>query len=119
MKIRLYLDEDAMEKALVKALQTQGIDVTSALTEQRLGDEDEHQLLYSIEQQRVVYTFNNKHFTVLHTAFIERGQSHAGIIVAQKDLYSVGEQMRRLARLVNTLSAEEMQDRLEYLSAWV
>ena len=118
MRICLYLDEDAMEKALVRALQTKGIDVTSVLTEQRHGDKDEQQLLYSTEQQRVIYTFNIKHFTVLHSSFIERGQSHAGIIVAQKDLYSVGEQMRRLARLVNTLSAEEMQDRLEYLSAW-
>jgi hypothetical protein len=30
----------------------------------------------------------------------------------------VGEQMRRLLRLVNRLTAEEMQNRVEFLSNW-
>jgi hypothetical protein len=32
--------------------------------------------------------------------------------------YSVGEQMRRLLRLIKTLTAEEMRNRIEFLSAW-
>jgi hypothetical protein len=32
--------------------------------------------------------------------------------------YSVGEQMRRLLRLIDTLTAEEMRNRIEFLSAW-
>jgi hypothetical protein len=31
---------------------------------------------------------------------------------------SVGEQMRRLLRLISSLTAEEMRNRIEFLSAW-
>ncbi len=43
---------------------------------------------------------------------------HAGIILARQRQYSVGEQMRRLLKLVGAMSAEDMQDRLEFLSDW-
>ena len=46
------------------------------------------------------------------------GQSHAGIILAVQQRYSVGEQMRRLLRLTSTLTAEEMRNRVEFLSSW-
>jgi hypothetical protein len=46
------------------------------------------------------------------------GQSHAGIILAAQQRYSVGEQMRRLLRLISSLTAEEMRNRIEFLSAW-
>ncbi len=92
MKIRLYLDEDAMRIATVKALQTQGIDVTTVQDARTSGYEDADQLRFALEQQRVIYTFNIKHFASLHTLLLEQGRSHADIIVAQKYRYSVGEQ---------------------------
>jgi hypothetical protein len=46
------------------------------------------------------------------------GQNHAGIILAAQQRYSVGEQMRRLLRLISSLTAEEMRNRIEFLSAW-
>ena len=33
MDIRLYIDEDSMRQALVRALQARGVDVTTALAE--------------------------------------------------------------------------------------
>jgi hypothetical protein len=36
----------------------------------------------------------------------------------QKQRYSVGEQMRRLLKLIAPVSAEEMINRVEFLSAW-
>ena len=47
------------------------------------------------------------------------GKSHAGIILAVQQRYSVGEQMRRLLRLISALTTEEMRNRIEFLSAWV
>lgn len=44
------------------------------------------------------------------------GESHAGIIVAKQA--SVGEIVRRFLRLAAALSAEDMENRLEYLSNW-
>lgn len=32
--------------------------------------------------------------------------------------YSIGEQMRRLLRLIAAKSAEDMQNQVEFLSAW-
>ncbi len=46
------------------------------------------------------------------------GRMHAGIIVAQQQRYSVGEELRRIMRLVGSRTAEEMTNRLEFISAW-
>ena len=47
-----------------------------------------------------------------------QGRSHAGLILAQQQRYPVGDQMRRLLRLVAAKSAEQMRNRIEFLSAW-
>ncbi len=49
MKIRLYLDEDAMRIATVKALQIQGIDVTTVQDARTYGYEDAEQVRYALE----------------------------------------------------------------------
>lgn len=118
MRIRLYLDEDAMDDNLVSALRLRGMDVTTVRDERRQAQTDEQQLNFAANQDRVIYSFNQKDYAVLHVKFLEQGQSHAGIIIAQKDRYSIGEQMRRLVRLADALSVEEMKDRIEYLNAW-
>jgi hypothetical protein len=55
----------------------------------------------------------------LYSNLMRAGQSHAGIILAAQQRYSVGEQMRRLLRLISALTTEEMRNRIEFLSAWV
>lgn len=66
----------------------------------------------------MLYSFNIRDFMRLHTAYQTEGQTHAGLILAPQQSYNVGEQMRRLLRLVGAISAEEMRDRIEFLSAW-
>jgi hypothetical protein len=41
-----------------------------------------------------------------------------GIIVAPQQRYSVGEELRRLMRLIGGVTAEEMRERIEFLSGW-
>ena len=53
-------------------------------------------------------------FSRLHTAYLNEGKVHAGIMLAQQQHYSVGEQMRRILHLVATKSAEETE-RLQHL----
>jgi len=55
---------------------------------------------------------------ILHTTYLAEGKSHAGIILARQQHYSVGEQMRRLLKLIATRSADEMRNWAEFLSAW-
>ncbi len=53
----------------------------------------------------------------MHTILLEREESHAGIILGQQS-YSVGEQMRRLLKLIAAKSAKDMQNQVEFLSDW-
>ena len=115
--IRLYLDEDAESNKLFQALFVRGVDVTTVAEVAMLSRSDEEQLNWALKNQRVIYSFNLRDFYRLHTTLLEREQSHAGIILAQQG-YSVGEQMRRLLKIIAAKSAEDMQNNLEFLSAW-
>jgi hypothetical protein len=118
MTIRLYCDEDSEQHALVLALRVRGVDVLTALEAEMLGESDDRQLAIAAAQGRVIYSFNVGDFCRLHAEWLAEGRSHAGIVLAQQQQYSIGEQLRRLLRLVGALSAEEMQDRLAFLSSW-
>lgn len=118
MRIRLYLDEDAMTSGVVQALRARGVDVLTADEAGLRHRTDADHLAYATAQGRALYSFNTGDYHALHTAYITQGRSHAGIILAQQQRYNIGEQMRRLLRLIHTVSAEEMRDRIEFLSAW-
>lgn len=117
-QLRLYCDEDCMDQDLVQALRIRGIDVTTALEQDMIEQSDESHLEFAIAQGRVLYSFNVGDFYQLHTRYLSADKSHAGIILSRQQHYTVGEQMRRLLRLSATLSAQAMQNRLEFLSNW-
>ena len=57
-------------------------------------------------------------FFRLHTQYLTQSKSHTDIILSRQQNYSVGEQMRRLLKLIAAKTAEEMQNQVEFLSAW-
>lgn len=116
--MRLYVDEDAMDKDLVRALRARGVDVLTAQEASMIERRDEEHLEYATAQGRVLYSFNVVDFYRLHAAFVAQGRSHAGIILSRQQRYSVGEQMRRLLKLIAAKSTEEMKSQVEFLSAW-
>lgn len=118
MRIRLYLDEDSMRQALVIALRARGIDVETALEADLIERPDVEHLTYARREGRVLFSFNVGDFYELHTDFLRRSEAHAGLVLAQQQAYSVGEQLRRLLKLIGTLSAEDMRNRVEFLSSW-
>ena len=99
-KIRLYLDEDIQEQALILALRNSGVDVITTSEANRLSFSDEEQLIWATEQGRVVYSFNRSDFSRLHHICIAQERSHTGIILAQQQRYSVGAQLRGLLNLI-------------------
>jgi hypothetical protein len=115
MPIRVYLDEDAMARAFVQGLRARGVDVTTAFEEGVTEQDDRDQLVWAAQQERVLYTFNVGDFCRLHAEYMLQGKHHAGIVVVPRQRYTVGEQIRLLLRLLHTMSAEEMRDRLEFL----
>jgi Domain of unknown function (DUF5615) len=118
MQIRLYLDEDAMDSDLVRALRLRDVDVMTALDLGLTSSTDEEHLDCAIANGRALYSFNVRDFMALHADFLAAGKNHSGIILGQQQRYSVGEQMRRLVRLSQLRSAESMRNRVEFLSAW-
>jgi hypothetical protein len=117
VSICLYFDEDSARRSLARELRIRGADVVTASEVGMAGKTDEEQWEWAVANVRALYSFNRGHFYRLHGDWLRAGRNHAGIILARQDL-SVGEQMRRLLRLANTLSAEQMRNRLEFLSAW-
>jgi hypothetical protein len=114
----LYLDEDAQDNDLIHALRLRGVDVVGAWGAGMRQRDDEEHLLFATAQGRVLYGFTIGDFYRLHTEVLAQGRSPAGIILAKQQQYSVGEQMRRLLKLIATRSADEMKDLVEFLSAW-
>jgi hypothetical protein len=117
MKVRLYLDEDCSRHSFVRELRVRGADVVSALEAGRMERPDGEHLEWAARNQRALYSFNRGDFCRLHANWLRQDRSHSGVILSRQDL-PVGEQMRRLLRSINRLTAEEMQNRLEFLSNW-
>lgn len=96
-----------MRHALVEALRARSVDVLTALEAGMIGRADEEHLGYVITQSRVLCSFNVEYFYRLHTTYVTESKSHAGMILARQQRYSVGKQMRRLLKLLATKSADD------------
>jgi hypothetical protein len=118
MNVRYYFDEDAQDNDLIYALRLHGVDAAGAWEAGLRRRDDEEHLILATSQERVLYGFNVGDFFRLHTQFLSQGKTHAGIVLAKQQTYSVGEQMRRLLRIVAAKSAEEMQNQVGFLSDW-
>jgi hypothetical protein len=114
-RVRLYVDEDAEEYAVIQGLLARGLDVLTTSAEHRTGTTDAEQLAFAIELQRTLYSLNVADFACLRRERLKRGDSHFGIVVIPDQRCSIGEKIRRLAAFVNRVTAEEMIDRMEFL----
>lgn len=118
MRIRLYLDEDSMDQAVVAALRAAELDVLTAREAGMIQQSDDAHLAYATDQGRVLCTYNVTDFNRIHGEWLRTNRHHAGLILVVQQRYGPGEQARRLMTLASILSAEEMVDRAEFLSAW-
>lgn len=114
--IKLYLDEDTINRALIKALRSRNIDVLTAREADLIQVADERHLEHATSLGRTVFTFNARDFARLHTEYLATGRHHAGIIISAQ--LPVGVILRRLLRLLSARSDAEMRDWLEYLGSW-
>jgi len=112
---RFFTDEDVY--AIVAArLRSANFDAVSTPEAARIGESDESQLVWATAEGRTVITFNVRDFARLHNDWISAGRKHSGIVVARQ--HPVGVILRRLVRLGLTLTAVDLESRLEYLSNW-
>mgnify|MGYP001580413307 CR=1 FL=1 len=113
--VRLYVDEDASESAVVLGLRARGVDLVTTFEVGRLGTSDESQLAFAAEDGRAIYTFNARDFVRLHREILESGREHAGIVIIPEQRYSIGEKIRRLASFVQATGSGTMRNRIEFL----
>ena len=116
--IRLYLDEDSMHRGLVAALRARGVDVMTASEAGMVNRSDEDHLRWATKQGRVLYSFNMGDYSSLHRQWLAAGEVHGGIILAAQQRHTIGEELRRLLRLINESTPAGMRGALEYLSSW-
>lgn len=118
-QLRFQLDEDCQAAALAAALWQHAIEAITTNAAGLSGADDETQLREAATHGRVLVTNNIRDFVPLHAHWLaEKRPPHAGLVVFGQQTYSVGEVVRRLARLSRALPAEQMQNRLEWLNSW-
>jgi hypothetical protein len=112
-QIHLYFDEDA-----VAGLRSRGTNILTAFEAGMVSRGDEDHLGLAAGQGRVLYSFNDRDFYRIHTEWITSQRTTRASSLPSSNGYSIGEQIRSLSRLRETLSAEDMRNRVEFLSGW-
>jgi hypothetical protein len=112
------MDEDNEDDRVAKALTGAGMTVVKATPAGNSGKPDEEQFAFAVENSLVVYTSNFRDFNVLQQIHLAAGLAHSGMIIRTGRRWSAGEQAKRIIRIWNALSAEEMVNRVESLSRW-
>ena len=109
-EIRYHLDEH-MDTAIAVGLRRRGIDATTTAEAGLLRARDAEQIAFATANQRVFVTRERG-----IAAEVPLGTSHAGIVIARSGRRSIGPTVLALTHLHRTRTAEEMVDRIEYLS---
>jgi hypothetical protein len=83
--MRLYLDDDTVNRAFVGQLRRAGHDVQIPADIGFSGESDPVHLLRAIEDDRILVSFNHDDFEDLHKLVTVSGGSHPGILIVRKD----------------------------------
>ena len=108
--LRFYFDE-SVELAVSEQLAAGGLDVVSAHSMEKLGDDDRNHLERATAMERVLCTYDSD-FLRLAVEGIE----HTGIIFAQQQKASIGGWVREIRALHARLTAEEAAGQVIFLS---
>jgi hypothetical protein len=107
--VRLYLDAD-VDVRLASNLRAAGYDCASAREVGHGAASDEAQMAYAAQENRTLLTHNIRHFVPLFERWWHAGVDHSGVLVSQQ--VPLGELQRRVVRLLNAVSADEMANNL-------
>jgi predicted nuclease of predicted toxin-antitoxin system len=110
--IELYLDED-VSVLVADLLRGRGFVATTTRDEGQLGKSDAEQLAFAISLGRTLLTHNRTDFEALAQEYTAAGRTHYGIILAQRQ--PSYELLRRLIRLLNQVTADEMENQVRYI----
>ena len=109
---KLLLDEHIWAY-LAKILREQGFDVIHVEEIDLTATPDDKIMAYAVGEHRAVVTFNIRHFIPLSIQYFEDGKEHYGIVVSKQ--LSQGELQRRVIKLLESVTAEELINAVRYL----
>lgn len=116
--VALYTDEDVTSE-LARLLRQHGFDAASAgdWNALELGDED--QLALATERGYALLTFNRDDFIAIAQRWFSEGREHAGIVISQQlGRRALGELLRQVLRLLDSVSDDEMRNTVRYLQSY-
>ena len=110
--IELYLDEDV--NVLVAALlRARGFTALTTREASQLQNSDGEQSAYAVSQRKAFLTHNRVDFEALAKEYLASRKTHYGLIIARR--HPAQEIVRRLLRILNQVTADEMQDQVRYI----
>lgn len=109
-EIVIYADEN-VDIAIVAGLKRRGIEAYSSIDFQNASLSDDQQIEFAKKNGFVVLTHDADFLGIL----TEKNTDHPGIIFVAQTQLTVGEIIRRIEYLISILTAEEMQDHVEFL----
>ena len=118
MAFPLYLDDDSESRAVHAALIVRGFDAVRATDSGMRGRPDEEHLEFAAAAGRTLVTANRADFLRIHADWMRNGSNHAGLIIVLQQHDSVGKLLARLERILETRTASEMLNSVEFLSNW-
>jgi predicted nuclease of predicted toxin-antitoxin system len=105
---------ERLSPRLAQQLRSYGFDATSTLEMKMIQADDDEQLAYAASSGRAIVTFNHKDFSVRHDRYMEAGMEHWGIIYSTEESMDV--MRRRLLKMLNTVSADELKNQTRWLN---
>jgi predicted nuclease of predicted toxin-antitoxin system len=110
--IELYLDED-VNVLVADLLRGRGFVAVTTRDESQLQNSDAKQLAYAVSQRKTLLTHNRVDFEALAQAYTDADKTHYGIILARR--HPPYELVRRLMRILNQVTADEMENQVRYI----
>jgi len=110
---KLHLNEN-LSPRLARELRKYDFDVVSSQETDMISAPDGIQLAHAVSEQRAILTFNIGDFAILHDQYMAEGKEHWGIVLSNRE--PIGELLRRILRLLNSVSAEDLKNQVRWLN---
>lgn len=110
--IELYLDED-VSVLVADILRSRGFAALTTRDAGNLGSSDIDQLAYAVQHNKALLTHNRADFEQLAEQYRVEDKMHYGVVLAVR--YPPYELVRRLMRILNQITADEMQNQVRYI----
>ena len=83
--MNLYVDDDSVDKVLVRLLRNAGHDVQIPSDAGLAGHSDAEHLTHTIREKRVLLSGNHDDFEDLHDLVLQSEGHHPGILIVRRD----------------------------------